>query len=223
MGGACQDKALFSLGKQSALQRLLSVFQKSQSISTVMCVARDLTHCQVLQNHLQAHRDDQHTYRFHSGIPPLHIHFCQGGNTRSQSALNALKQLHKDEKTVMVHDVARCLLHPDSLKAIVEASKQHKACVLAVPLSDTLAQAHDHCMLTHLPRQNTFMIQTPQIYPRFALQNAYEASLARQQEPTDESSAFIQTGDPVYLVMHSHHNPKLTTPADVAFFSTMAS
>ena len=222
MGNSCEDKALFPLGPQSALERLLSLFQSTHCVSQVLCVAQNTSHIQKLQQQLKPHLSSNKHYRFHASTPSIKLQFCTGGTTRGQSVLKGLQQLPTATEKVIIHDVARSLLRPQCLHILLQAAQQYTACALAAPITDTLAFATQKHILKHLARENLYTLETPQIHPFALLKTALKTALKQGGEPTDESSILTPAGQKVHLITHPHPNPKLTHPADKKLFRALA-
>ena len=60
-------------------------------------------------------------------------------------------------------------------------------------------------------------METPQVFARDLITRAYERVTARKLHVTDDAQAVEQLGHPIALLENSHANPKLTTPADLAY------
>ena len=60
-------------------------------------------------------------------------------------------------------------------------------------------------------------METPQVFSRKLLCRAYEAVAKRKLAITDDAAAVELLKHPIALLENPHPNPKLTTPADLAY------
>ena len=141
-----------------------------------------------------------------------------GGATRAASVAAGLSALrgrgaHSDD-WVLVHDAARCLLRPEWVTRLIDACFNDKVGgLLALPLADTLKDAHDDRVARTLSRSGKWLAQTPQMFPLGLLQRALQEA---GDGVTDESSAIEALGLHPRLVPGELENLKLTWPADFA-------
>ena len=142
-----------------------------------------------------------------------------GGATRAASVAAGLAALAdrgaRPHDWVLVHDAARCLLHPEAVERLISAcSGDAVGGLLALPLADTLKQADsDGRVAATLDRGDKWTAQTPQMFRLGLLRQA----LARAGDTaTDEASAIEAIGHAPLLVHGEPDNFKLTWPADFA-------
>ena len=141
-----------------------------------------------------------------------------GGSTRAESVFNGLNWLIQEGATahdwVLVHDAARCLIRPDQINALIDACLNDEVGgLLALPLPDTLKQAHAGRVAATLVRQDKWLAQTPQM---FRIGSLLEALQVAGAAVTDESSAIEALGLQPRLVSGSAQNFKVTYPEDFA-------
>ena len=60
-------------------------------------------------------------------------------------------------------------------------------------------------------------METPQAFARELIDRAYARVEARGLRITDDAAAVESLGQPIALLENLHANPKLTTPADLAY------
>lgn len=140
----------------------------------------------------------------------------EAGATRRDTVFNGLKWLRAHGAAandwVLVHDAARCLVTPELVLALIAACRNDAVGgLLAVPLPDTLKQAHDGRSAGTLDRSNKWLAQTPQM---FRLQALHDALAQAGADVTDEASAMEHVGCAPRLVPGSAQNFKLTYPDD---------
>ena len=141
-----------------------------------------------------------------------------GGATRAQSVMNGLDTLLAQGAApadwVLVHDAARCLITAEQIDLLIDACLPDAVGgLLALPLPDTLKQAHDGRVTTTLERSDKWLAQTPQMFPLGALKAALQSA---GDAVTDESSAMEAMGLSPLLVHGSAQNFKVTYAADFA-------
>jgi 2-C-methyl-D-erythritol 4-phosphate cytidylyltransferase len=141
-----------------------------------------------------------------------------GGSTRAESVFNGLNWLIQEGAAahdwVLVHDAARCLIRPDQINALIDACLHDEVGgLLALPLPDTLKQAHAGRVATTLVRLDKWLAQTPQM---FRIGSLLEALQMAGAAVTDESSAIEALGLQPRLVPGSAQNFKVTYPEDFA-------
>jgi 2-C-methyl-D-erythritol 4-phosphate cytidylyltransferase len=145
-----------------------------------------------------------------------------GGATRAESVANGLAELQRrgvaEVDWVLVHDAARCLVRGPWIESLIDACRHDEVGgLLALPLADTLKQAHDSGRVARVaatvPRAGKWLAQTPQMFRLGLLSRALAAA---GPAVTDESSAVEALGFAPRLVPGDAENIKLTWPADFA-------
>ena len=93
----------------------------------------------------------------------------------------------------------------------------HAAASLAEPISDTLKYADTEFFVTgSVDRHQLYAMQTPQVFERRLIEDAYRAVYAENTSVTDEVSAVERLGRKVILVPNKDLNFKITYPRDLA-------
>jgi 2-C-methyl-D-erythritol 4-phosphate cytidylyltransferase len=139
-----------------------------------------------------------------------------GGEHRQDSVRAGLQHLNPETKYVAVHDAARPLVTPEQIERVFAECQQHGAAALAEPASDTLKRADKNLQVTgSVDRNQLFIMQTPQVFERKLLEEAYAAVLAKKLRITDEVSAVEHLGRKVVLVPNEDSNFKITYERDL--------
>lgn len=113
------------LNNKPVYQYSLDVFNGSDLIDSIYLVLpKDL---------LVEIKKDLSTYN--SSKPVI---LCEGGETRSESVYNAIKQLDSNTKIVFIHDAARPLIKNEHIRNLAIACQKSDGAILAHPVSDTL-------------------------------------------------------------------------------------
>lgn len=220
MRGAVADKLLAPLAGKPAVAH-----------GFARMVTADLTGPWVLVT-----RDDDQAAALRDLVPPgVEVILATGGTTRTASVQAGLRALPNSIPLAAVHDAARPLTHPDDLRAVAAAARAHGAAALAKRVTDTIKQVDAQTDPTtaptaprHLDRRGLWAMQTPQIFPRAALLDAYAmhhppdnaaASLSDNAAAplSDDAAAWTAAGHKLVLVAATHPNPKLTHPEDYAW------
>ena len=90
------------------------------------------------------------------------------------------------------------------------------AAALAQPVNDTLKRANADLLVSgSVDRHQLYAMQTPQIFERKLLEDAYRAVYAEEILVTDEVSAVERLGKKVALVLNENLNFKITYPRDL--------
>ena len=155
-------------------------------------------------------------------------HIVAGGAERYDSVYNALVTMHKYsegmEGYVFIHDGARPFLSEEIIASCYECVEQYKACVVGMPVKDTIKIADEEGFAAQTPdRKRVWQVQTPQVFDK---QLAYEAymrlyecreELRKKKINITDDAMVVETvlGHPVKLVEGSYRNIKITTPEDL--------
>ena len=92
----------------------------------------------------------------------------------------------------------------------------HGAAALAEPISDTLKHADVDLRVTDsVDRHQLYAMQTPQIFVRALIQQAYRDVYTEKLLVTDEVSAVERLGRKIFLVPNDDFNFKITYPRDL--------
>jgi 2-C-methyl-D-erythritol 4-phosphate cytidylyltransferase len=129
---------------------------------------------------------------------------------------NALAKIPADVEFVAVHDAVRPLCTHQQIDAVFAAAAKHGAAMLAVPLADTLKRVDaDNRITATVPRGGLWCAQTPQVFRRDWLVDAYAKRGELTQPITDDAQLVEATGHPVFVVPGSATNFKITTKDDL--------
>ncbi len=131
-------------------------------------------------------------------------HFVLGGNSRQESLKNALSKV--TTKWVLVNDIARCCLDRELIERIFRAKDNGDCIVPALKAVDTVYYQNKP-----IKREDTLLIQTPQLSKKDILKKALES----KENFTDESSAINAIGGDIYFVDGSSKARKLTYSEDI--------
>ncbi len=124
-----------------------------------------------------------------------------GGKHRQDSVRAGLDHLEATARYVAIHDAARPLITAEQIERVFEQCRIHAAASLAEPISDTLKYADSEFFVTSpVDRHQLYAMQTPQVFERRLIEDAYRAVYAENASVTDEVSAVERLGRKVILV-----------------------
>ena len=134
-----------------------------------------------------------------------------GGQTRQQSVHNALQVLPEDCDIVLIHDGARAMVTNDVINRVILCAREHGSGIPAVPIKDTVKEAHDMLVTRTLDRSCLYAMQTPQGFATSLILRAHREACG---DFTDDAALLEHLNLPVHLVTGDPLNFKLTTPED---------
>ena len=139
-----------------------------------------------------------------------------GGAERFDSVANALARVPDSVDLVAVHDAVRPLTPTPLIDAVFAAAGQHGAAMLAVPVADTLKRVDAENRITAtVPREGLWQAQTPQVFRRDWLADAYARRAEFTGSITDDAQLVEAAGRAVVVVPGSPANFKVTTRDDL--------
>ena len=182
-------------------------------------------------------------------VEKYHFHkvkkIIPGGKERCHSVFCGL-QCIEDADYVYIHDGARPFLSQEILERGREAVVQHQACVVGMPVKDTIKIADEAGFVESTPeRSRVWQVQTPQIFSYLLIKKAYEKLMGqpgikevllplpeerqffdarakprfeKYDQVTDDAMVVERMlGQKVCLVEGSYENIKITTQEDLVY------
>lgn len=144
----------------------------------------------------------------------------EGGNERYDSVYQAL--LHAGPTDyVLIHDGARPFITTQLINGIIDDVKEWKACILGMPVKETIKIVDDQGFITTTPDRNTlWSAQTPQAFEYASILKAYEKFYHEKDGSgitiTDDAMVYeAYTKQPVRMLPGDYSNIKITTPEDL--------
>ena len=139
-----------------------------------------------------------------------------GGDSRGASVRAALEALGPGAEIVAIHDGARPLLDAETVERCVEAVRAGDAVVAGWPAVDTLKEVDEGGRIVSTPERSTLWhAQTPQVFPRSVIAEAYAEADAEELAATDDASLVEAKGGVVRMIRGSPRNVKVTRPDDL--------
>ncbi len=130
---------------------------------------------------------------------------------------------------VLVHDGARPFVTPEMIRRGIGAVRQYDACVLGMPVKDTIKISDEEGFAADTPKRSLiWQIQTPQIFAFSLIKKAYDELISKEEElrqkgiaVTDDAMVVeLFSKKRVKLVEGSYENIKITTPEDMEIAET---
>jgi 2-C-methyl-D-erythritol 4-phosphate cytidylyltransferase len=150
--------------------------------------------------------------KFAANMAFLGIEVIDGGAERADSVEAALARVKPQADFICVHDAARPCLTDAWIDEIFAAAEKTGAAIFATPLAGTLKRVVDRKIVETVVRDNLWEAQTPQVFRRQLLLDAYAK---RDGFPaTDDAQLVERIGHPVTIVPGSPINMKITTKED---------
>ena len=139
-----------------------------------------------------------------------------GGKERPDSVNAGLSALDNDITHVAIHDGARPLVSAESIAGAFQTAEETGAAALARRVTETLKRSSPERVTTEsVSRENLWIMETPQIFSRDLIVEAYQRVSSGDAQITDEVSALQLLGKGTTLVENPHPNPKITVQADL--------
>lgn len=151
--------------------------------------------------------------KFAANVMILGIDVVEGGTERADSIQNALARLKPEIDFVAVHDAARPCIADEWIGRVFDAAQKSDAAILAVPVAATLKRVEGSTIQETVPRANLWEAQTPQVFRRQLLAEAY--AKRGDFQATDDAQLVERLGHKVTIVTGSPINLKITTQEDL--------
>lgn len=160
---------------------------------------------------------DEFRTRFGHLLAFANATLVDGGSERFESVANALASLDDDAEFVAIHDAVRPLTPHSAIDSVFAAAKTHGAALLAVPVADTLKRvdSSSNRVTETVPRSGLWQAQTPQVFRRDWLSDAYARRSSLAGPITDDAQLVEACGHSVIVVPGTPANFKITTKEDM--------
>jgi 2-C-methyl-D-erythritol 4-phosphate cytidylyltransferase len=197
------DKLFAAVAGKLVIAHTIGAFERAKSVAGIIVVAREDRH-----DDIKAIVREEKFGKVRSIIP--------GGKHRQDSVRAGVDQLDSASRYVAVHDAARPLVTAEQIERVFQQCTKHGAAALAEPINDTLKRAgSDLLVCGSVDRDQLYAMQTPQIFKRQLIEEAYRAVYSENISVTDEVSAVERLGHEVVLVVNNDFNFKITYPRDL--------
>ena len=144
-----------------------------------------------------------------------------GGSERYESVYNGLKEVTGN--IVLIHDGARPLINNEIIERSIEGTIKSDACVVGVPVKDTIKRANKEVYIIDTPnRSELWITHTPQSFKTDLVKMAYKKMKEELEKGnttlniTDDAMVVEEfTTTQVRFVQGDYKNKKVTTPEDI--------
>lgn len=152
-----------------------------------------------------------------SGLPEsIDFKIVEGGSERQYSINNALKEVLDDIHLVAIHDAVRPFIRPKLIETCCAAAEKNGGAILAVPAKDTIKKVSKEKVIVETPERSAlWQAQTPQIFSKELLVEAYQSAIEDNFVGTDDASLVERIGGKVVVVEGDRENLKITYPVDL--------
>ncbi|MDO4799609.1 MAG: IspD/TarI family cytidylyltransferase [Bacillota bacterium] len=220
-----QRKQYRMLGGQTILDRTLMRLASFAAVDLIVCIVP---------------ADDMPppiaTKKDRLGLRSAEIHYVAGGESRTESVRNGLRYLRERfpaqaEDLVAIHDGVRPFVSETLFARLLDVAREQGAAIPFLPITDTIkAVGTDGRMKAHLDRSEMVAVQTPQIFARSLIEEAYAKADAEaraesrenkkvrdrhEMQITDDSS--LLPAESLRLVPGEKQNIKITTMEDLRY------
>jgi 2-C-methyl-D-erythritol 4-phosphate cytidylyltransferase len=208
--GSAEGKQLAKVAGRPLLSWSVAAFDACELVDAIVLVA---------------HPDRIAEYREAARSGKLHA-VVAAGETRQESVANGLAAVPEATDVVAVHDGARPLVTPETVRhalSVLAAHPELAGAVVGHPMIDTVkrvgGRSTQDCgpdiVARTVHRHGLWVAQTPQVFRLDPLREAYAQANARRFLGTDDSQLVERAGGRVKMVRGSRDNIKVTVPEDL--------
>jgi len=157
-------------------------------------------------------------------FPNIATDVVRGGEERQHSIYNALQVLFDETELVAVHDAVRPFIDRKVILHCLQKAHEMGGAIVGVPVKDTIKRVDHIGLIDQTPdRSRLWQAQTPQIFKKETLLNAYSHAIQSDFLGTDDASLVEALGAQVSVVEGSRNNFKITYPLDFKIAELLAS
>jgi 2-C-methyl-D-erythritol 4-phosphate cytidylyltransferase len=184
-----------------------------------------VTRPEVKQMLIVVSADDMEMFRrrYAANVMFLNIQIVEGGKERFDSVANALAKLNEEIAYVAIHDAVRPCVPPPLIDKVFDAAVKFGAALPGLAVADTLKRANAQMKVdATISRQGLWQAQTPQVFRKEWLLEAYQNRGQISAAITDDAQLVESLGKPVHLVPGSPYNVKITSSDDLGVVELFA-
>jgi 2-C-methyl-D-erythritol 4-phosphate cytidylyltransferase len=195
------NKLLAPLAGLPVLERTLHAFAECEAVDEIIIVCGD---------------EISEAMTDWDALPKV-VAVVPGGAERHDSVWAGLLRVAETSQIVAVHDGGRPLITSQQIERCITVARERHAAASARPITETLKRCDETGRIVDsIERTGAWIMETPQVFRRELLVEAYEHVLREKLLVTDEVSAVQALGHDVYVVDNPEPNLKITYPADLA-------
>jgi 2-C-methyl-D-erythritol 4-phosphate cytidylyltransferase len=178
-----------------------------------------VTRKDVVQTLIVIAQEDEEEFRRRFGpqLAFMNVQRVFGGPERADSVERALAEVRADADLVAIHDAVRPCVTAEQIDAVLAAAERIGAAILACPVTDTIKRTDALGRIeATVPRERLWLAQTPQVFRRDWLVEAYAQRSKLGPGVTDDAQLVEAVGHPVVVVESHASNIKITHRPDLA-------
>jgi 2-C-methyl-D-erythritol 4-phosphate cytidylyltransferase len=139
-----------------------------------------------------------------------------GGAERVDSVAQGLTAVSEEAELVAIHDAARPCVSEAMVDAVFAEAAKSGAAILAAPIRGTIKRVSEAGVIDEtISREGLWEAQTPQVFKRSLILEAYNRRSELPGAPTDDAQLVEAIGHPVSVVESDFTNLKITTRPDI--------
>ena len=194
--GLGYNKLLYELDGKTIIERTVNVFKKDRDCTEIILVIS---------------KNDEYSMK---KLFDNSVKYVYGGATRQESSYNGVSQA--TQEFVMIHDGARPYVSQKELEGCKEKLKTCDACLLMVPVKDTIKFVEDGIVKTTPNRNNLMAALTPQCFKTELIKDCLENAMNSTETFSDDASVVEKMSNVlVHVVLGEYSNIKITTKEDL--------
>ncbi|NLX13877.1 MAG: 2-C-methyl-D-erythritol 4-phosphate cytidylyltransferase [Phycisphaerales bacterium] len=160
--------------------------------------------------------DQQVRDKFGANLGFMGVQLATGGAERSDSVFNALADVRDDADYVAIHDAARPCISQTLIDTLFAEAPKSGAVIPAAPIFGTLKQIGESGVVeSTVSRVDLWEAQTPQVFKRSLIREAYDKRGDFEGTPTDDAQLVEALNHPVSVVESNFTNIKITGKSDL--------
>ena len=145
-----------------------------------------------------------------------------GGLERQDSVRAGLAVVDEEAEWIIVHDGVRPLVTAETITLALNTAFVYQTAVVGVPVKDTIKIVRADLSVQETPdRTSLWHVQTPQVFRKDILLEAYEQAYLLGWRGTDDAVLVEKSGGQVRMVRGEYTNIKVTTPEDLLYVKEM--
>ena len=194
--GLGYNKLLYEIDGKTIIERTVNVFKKDYDCKEIILVIS---------------KNDEYSMK---KLFENTVKYVYGGATRQESSYNGVNQATYEH--VMIHDGARPYVSPKELDACKKALETSDACLLMVPVKDTIKFVENGVVKTTPNRSNLMAALTPQCFKTSLIKKCLEKAMNSTETFSDDASVVEKMSNiEVHVVLGEYSNIKITTKEDL--------
>lgn len=142
------------------------------------------------------------------------VKIINGGINRQDSVKNGIRASSVNSDLVVIHDAVRPFVTKKLIEDCISACSYSDGAIIAIPPVDTIKYSTSDIIEKTIDREFVWMAQTPQVFNKGKLLEAYENQSLNNSIFTDEASIMEGMGYSITIVPGTEKNFKITTRDD---------